>query len=365
MGKRFYHRRENEPRKFISLGGNPEKNGDHQETKQKPRIPKNSRKKRSPSKTQNNAETIWSAITKNNFRVVKIKQKKPRRNCGNRRRAHAKSKPYRRQILANITRRRRGRTGSPERRSTTNRTKHSRHRRRQRDNAGRQSADRRPQRIPYRRQGSPLPPNKPHSGKTYRNQKDDRREHKESRNQLHARLKDSYFKNGYWSGSDKSKSQHEERRKRHRSRSEGYRPVSELPCPHQLTKKIIWNSTFRSIRDNRMLSEAKKIFRWPEMRKDIEQKVEDCTACSATGKNLKHQIPKNQYGNLEKLSEPGQELQIDFTWKSHNKNLNREPQNLMAIDRLNKWPTAKRFKLSELKEVISFLSNQFNLYGFP
>ena len=55
-----------------------------------------------------------------------------------------------------------------------------------------------------------------------------------------------------------------------------------------------------------MLSDA-KIFWWPEMRKDIEQKVKDCTACLATGKNLKYQIMKNQYGKLEKLSEPGQE----------------------------------------------------------
>ena len=38
-----------------------------------------------------------------------------------------------------------------------------------------------------------------------------------------------------------------------------------------------------------MLSDA-KIFWWPEMRKDIEHKVKDCTACLATGKNLKYQI---------------------------------------------------------------------------
>ena len=62
------------------------------------------------------------------------------------------------------------------------------------------------------------------------------------------------------------------------------------------------------------------------MRKDIEQKVKDCTACLATGKNLKYQIPKNIYGILEKLYEPGQELQIDFTGKLHNQNLNGKPQ---------------------------------------
>ena len=101
------------------------------------------------------------------------------------------------------------------------------------------------------------------------------------------------------------------------------------------------------------------------MRKDIEQKVKDCTACLATGKNLKYQIAKNQYGKLEKLSEPGQELQVDFTGKLHNRNLNGEPQILIAIDRFSKWPSAKICKTSDTKEVISFLSNQFNLYCIP
>ena len=101
------------------------------------------------------------------------------------------------------------------------------------------------------------------------------------------------------------------------------------------------------------------------MRKDIEQRVKDCTACLATGRNLKYQIPKNKYGKLEKLSEPGQEIQIDFTGKLHDKNLNGEPQTLIAIDRFSKWPTAKICETSETKEVTSFLSNQFNLYGIP
>ena len=78
------------------------------------------------------------------------------------------------------------------------------------------------------------------------------------------------------------------------------------------------------------------------MRKDIEQKVKNCTACLATGKNLKYQILKKQYGKLEKLSKPGQELQFVFTGKLHNKNLNGEPQIQIAIDRFfSDWPTAK------------------------
>ena len=61
----------------------------------------------------------------------------------------------------------------------------------------------------------------------------------------------------------------------------------------------------------KMLSDA-ELFRCPEVRKDIEQKVNDCNACLATGKNLKYQIPKNQHGKLEKLTEPGQKRQIKY-----------------------------------------------------
>ena len=123
-----------------------------------------------------------------------------------------------------------------------------------------------------------------------------------------------------------------------------------------LRRKLIEILHFGHSGTTKMLSDG-RIFWWPEMRKDIEQKVKDCTACLATGKNLEYQIPKIRNGKLEKLSEPWQELQIDFTGKLHNKNLNRESQILIAIDRFSKWPTAKICKTSDTKEVISFLSN--------
>ena len=84
-----------------------------------------------------------------------------------------------------------------------------------------------------------------------------------------------------------------------------------------------------------MTTEA-KIFWWPNKKQDIETKVNDCTACLASDKNLNYQLPKKHYGKLEKLSEPGQELQIDFPGKLHNKKLNGETHILIAVDRLSK-----------------------------
>ena len=65
------------------------------------------------------------------------------------------------------------------------------------------------------------------------------------------------------------------------------------------------------------------------------------------------------------LTEPGQEIQTDFTGKLHNKKLNGENQILIAIDKFSKWPTVKICKTAETKEVINFLKQNFNLYGIP
>ena len=68
------------------------------------------------------------------------------------------------------------------------------------------------------------------------------------------------------------------------------------------------------------------------MNKDIEKKVQDCTACLTSGKNLEYQLPKKHYGKLEKLCEPGQKIQIDFTGKLHNKHLHGATQTLIVVD---------------------------------
>ena len=102
-----------------------------------------------------------------------------------------------------------------------------------------------------------------------------------------------------------------------------------------------------------------RIFWWPGMKQDIENKVKDCIACLESGKSLRYHLPKKHYGNLEKLSEIGQEIQIDFTGKLHKKNLQGEVQILIAVDRFSKWPTVKICKTSETKEVQSTPVNSY------
>ena len=80
---------------------------------------------------------------------------------------------------------------------------------------------------------------------------------------------------------------------------------------------------------------------------------------------MKYQLPKNEFGKLKTLTEPGQKIQIDFSGKLNNKKLNGEYQEIIAIDRFSMWPTAEICKSSETKEVINFLKQNFNLYGLP
>ena len=81
-----------------------------------------------------------------------------------------------------------------------------------------------------------------------------------------------------------------------------------------------------------MTSEA-KIFWGPAIKQGIENEVEDCTAFLASRKSLNCQLPKKHYRKLEKLYEHGQEIQVDFIGKLHNKTLDGEVQILIDSGR--------------------------------
>ena len=58
---------------------------------------------------------------------------------------------------------------------------------------------------------------------------------------------------------------------------------------------------------------------------------------------MKNQLPSNPYGKLKKLTEPGQEKQIDFNGKVHKKT-NGDVQKLKGIDRFSKMADGKRLQ---------------------
>ena len=139
------------------------------------------------------------------------------------------------------------------------------------------------------------------------------------------------------------------RREDRETAPDGYKPVFEklsirwglvfvddqIAVPIDLRRRLLDILHFGHSGRTKMETEA-KIFWWPEKKNDIETKVKDCTACLASGKSVKYQIPKKHFGKLEKLTEPGQELQIDFTGKLHNKNIHGDVQILIAVDRFSR-----------------------------
>ena len=101
------------------------------------------------------------------------------------------------------------------------------------------------------------------------------------------------------------------------------------------------------------------------MRKNIEQKVKDCTACPLPQKRIYLSKSEKPLQKARKLTNFGQKLELDFTGNMHNRNLRRKLQILVARDRVSKWPTAKICKTSETEEYTNFLTNLFILYNVP
>ena len=138
----------------------------------------------------------------------------------------------------------------------------------------------------------------------------------------------------------------------------------QIIVPTELRKKLLDTLHFGHAGTTKMTAEA-KIFWWPNINKVIEDKVKNCKTCLASGKNLKYQKPKNESGKLKTFTEPGQEIQIDFTGKLYNKKLNGKNQLLNVVDSFSKWPTVKICKPCEANEVIKLLKQIFSLYGIP
>ena len=103
---------------------------------------------------------------------------------------------------------------------------------------------------------------------------------------------------------------------------------------------------------------------WPHMHKDIVNLAEECRSCTRYGKNAKYIIPKNSAKPLPLLTQPGQELQLDYAGPLENhkgKNINL----MIAIDRYSKFPSVKVTKSTGGKSTIKFLRTYIDTHGIP
>ena len=102
------------------------------------------------------------------------------------------------------------------------------------------------------------------------------------------------------------------------------------------------------------MDKSAEAFWWPGIHCEIRDKAENCPSCRIAGKNLKTQIPQSETNRLEILTEPGQEIQLDFAGPIKSKSRGNV-YILVAIDRFSKWPTAQICKNTDSQTVIKFL----------
>ena len=110
--------------------------------------------------------------------------------------------------------------------------------------------------------------------------------------------------------------------------------------------------------------EVSKYLWWPHMHKDIVNMAEECRSCTRYGKNAKYIIPKNSAKSLPLLTQPGQELQLDYAGPLED-HKGKKIFLLVAIDRYSKFPSVKVTKSTGGKSTIKFLRTYIDTYGIP
>ena len=105
-----------------------------------------------------------------------------------------------------------------------------------------------------------------------------------------------------------------------------------------------------------MLALAQLIW-YPHIHSDIVAQAQACHHCTEKGKNLKPLIPKTQVGNLPPLSEPNEEVQMDFAGPIPFKDNALSNYILVTVDRLSRYPHAEVFNNCDSKTAIEYLDS--------
>ena len=93
------------------------------------------------------------------------------------------------------------------------------------------------------------------------------------------------------------------------------------------------------------------------MHSDIVAQAQQCRHSTEKGKNLKPLIPKSQLRKLPPLSEPNEEVQMDFVGPIRFKENIQSNYNLVTVDRLSRYPHAESFNNFDTKTAIGYLDS--------
>ena len=109
-----------------------------------------------------------------------------------------------------------------------------------------------------------------------------------------------------------------------------------------------------------MKSLAENIW-WPHLYREIYYHGKNCIKA---GKNLKVILGTNNTEKLTILTEPNEEIDLDFAGPL-DKNWGNSKYLLLCIDRFSNFPSAKVVNNNSASSVLSFMKDYWHLHGFP
>ena len=138
---------------------------------------------------------------------------------------------------------------------------------------------------------------------------------------------------------------------------------NRLAVPVQLRQAVLKRIHRGHPGQEAMLGAAQYLW-WPHMNKDIVNLAEECRSCTRYGKNVKYLISKNSSKPLPLLTQPGQEVQLDYAGPIENQK-GKKIYLVVAIDRFSKCPSVKVTKSTSGKCTVKFLRSYIDTHGVP
>ena len=139
---------------------------------------------------------------------------------------------------------------------------------------------------------------------------------------------------------------------------------NRLMIPASL-KQLVINSLHQTHPGQAGMLHLADLVWFPRIHRELTAKAQSCGDCIKKGKNLKPLIPKQSLGIVPKLSEPNEELQLDFAgpipFREHKQNY----YILVSVDRLTRFPHAEVFKDCDTQTALNYLEEYCRFHGIP
>ena len=107
------------------------------------------------------------------------------------------------------------------------------------------------------------------------------------------------------------------------------------------------------------------LFWFPCIHRSLTSKAQSFGECTKQGKNLNSILPKQDSGTLPLLSEPNEELQMDFAGPILFKNYTDNYYILVSVDRFSRFPTAQVCKNCDVSTAIEYMEEYCRFHGIP